>query len=1025
MSQANDSSKTLDRDLSVICFDWDRIGVASRDEDVAETRSLVQRLGALDVDVWIVSEAALSEVDGRLRARPDAEGRLFLFLSGGAAVYVVGPRGPRLLASRQSDEAASARLDAVAAALREELATRGLDLALALDGSQRWRIDIGPAMLASDALEDLVECARRLMCEAGLTARGVTADARHLYVGYADRRDKGRAVLRALIEERRHDSAHLLIVGDEAHGLLPIDDVWTDGPQSSPISSAEGSSRLLRLLRDQLRRRTDAARAGFPTPTPDPAWCYVAEGFDPFREREIETLLTIANGESGTRGSVEEGSAVSTPATLVAGVFGDGTAEPRFRQPVPAPDWAGLRLLVDGLPLHLANGEILEHERVLDMCRGVVYRFWRQRDGNGRTIAVRTARFASLADRQILAVRAEATLEDRGGRLIWQGAVGISYAGGSIKETQIQALDSTRLIARTAGRGGGGHVLAVTTRPAAGSPVVRSVEQGRDVIGGRLEPGDPATVDRLAAIVSARTRTPSPNSALRALARAERLGYDELLGRHSAAWEARWRDADLVVDGDVADQQALRFSVFHMISSAHPTKDTVSVGARGLSGMSYFLHVFWDTEIFVLPFYIYTHPQTARTLLAYRYRNLSGARQKARQMGHRGALYPWESADKGVETTPAYGIGPGGEVVPILSGIMEHHISADVAWAVWEYWKATADDAFMAAMGVEMMLETARFWASRADVDEHGRYHVRLVVGPDEYHESVDDNAYTNVLARWNIVRAAEALRWLERVDSGYSAELKERLDLTGAELDQWRVVAHGMVDGFDPETLLYEQFAGFYEMDDVPPERLRPRPQAADVMLGREVTLRSKVVKQADVVMLTHVLSDEIDDAVATANYDYYEPITVHGSSLSPGMHAAVAARLGRVEDAVDDFKMATAIDLGDTMGNAARGLHLATMGSVWQAAVMGFAGIQRRDQALLVDPHLPPTWNAVSVPLLFRGARLRFDFRTCDDGLELGITVERAAVRLIFDGVEREFHSGRHTMRRADDGAWQEAEQ
>ena len=304
------------------------------------------------------------------------------------------------------------------------------------------------------------------MCEAGLTGSGVTVDTRRLSIGYADRRDRGRAALRTLIEDRRHDSAHVLIVGDEAQGLLPVDDVWTNGSQSSPISSEEGSSRLLRLLRDQLRRRTDAARTSFPEPTADPAWRYAAKGFDPFREREIETLLTIANGESGTRGSVEEGSAVSTPATLVAGVFGDGTAEPRFRQPVPAPDWAGLRLIVDGLPLHLANGEILEHERVLDMCRGVVYRFWRQRDGNGRTVAVRTARFASLADRQILAVRAEATLEDRGGRLVWQGAVGISHAGGSIKETQFQSLDSTRLIARTAGRGGGGHALAVTTRPA-------------------------------------------------------------------------------------------------------------------------------------------------------------------------------------------------------------------------------------------------------------------------------------------------------------------------------------------------------------------------------------------------------------------------------------------------------------------------------------------------------------------------------------------------------------------------------
>ena len=412
-----------------------------------------------------------------------------------------------------------------------------------------------------------------------------------------------------------------------------------------------------------------------------------------------------------------------------------------------------------------------------------------------------------------------------------------------------------------------------------------------------------------------------------------------------------------------------------MISTAHPTKDTVSVGARGLGGMSYFLHVFWDTEIFVLPFFIYTQPETARTLLKYRYRNLPGARQKAAQMGFRGALYPWESADKGIETTPPYGYGPSGEQVPILSGLMEHHISADVAWGTWEYWKATGDDAFMASMGVEMLLETARFWVSRAARDHEGRYHVRVVVGPDEYHEGVDDNAYTNVLARWNIKRALEALVWLETVDEAYADELKKRLELTVTELFGWRAVIDGYVDGYDPETLLYEQFAGFYDMADVPIEKLRPRPMAADLLLGRDVTLVSKVVKQADVVMLCHVLADEIDERTTRANYDYYEPITCHGSSLSPGIHAAVAARLHDVPEATEYFKMAAAIDLADNMGNAAAGLHMATMGGLWQAAVMGFCGVMRRGEALRLDPQLPEAWELVRLPLRFRGAHLHLD--------------------------------------------------
>ncbi len=1021
MDPVDDTPAGLEREYSVLCADWDGVEVSARPGDVVELRSLVQRLCALGVDVAFVSDAVVAVVDDRLRARPDVEGRFFLCLSGGSEIYVIGPQGPRLLLRRQASEEEAARLAPVAAALGEELAARGHHVSVAYDGFSRWRIDL-PTGPASDSLRgDLVELSHRLVKEAGLRNRGVAMDARHLHVGLTDRRDSLRAVLRLLIDDRRRDPSQLLIVGD---GLGDFARFAAGGGRGLPhvISARGGVATLLGVLRDQLSRRTAIARAAFPEPTSDAAWRYEVHGFDPFREREIETLLTIANGESGTRGALEEGSAVSTPGTFVAGVFGDGTGDVRFRQPVPAPDWAGVRLVVGGAPLHLASGVVLEHHRVLDMRHGVVYRYWRQRDGVGRTVSVRTARFASLADRQLLGLRAEATAEDFAGRLIWQGATGISYAGGPLKEIEIQNLEDSRLLARSRGRNGGGHVLALATRPASGSPVIRYVDQGRDVIGGRLEPGDPATIDRLAAIVSARTRVPSSATAGRALDRAERLGYDELLRHHRAAWEARWRDADLVVSGDAPDQEALRFSIFHMISSAHPSKDTVSVGARGLSGMSYFLHVFWDTEIFVLPFYIYTHPETARTLLAYRFRHLAGAREKARQMGHRGALYPWESADKGVETTPPYGIGPGGEIVPILSGIMEHHISADVAWAVWEYWKATADDVFMAGMGVEMLLETARFWASRAVVGSEGRYHIRLVVGPDEYHEAVDDNAYTNVMARWNIRRALEAWRWLQRVDSGYAGELWERLGLTPAELEAWRAVAEGMVDGFDPHTLLYEQFAGFHALDDVPLEKLRPRPTPADMMLGREVTLRSKVVKQADVVMLTHVLSDEIADDVAASNYDYYEPITVHGSSLSSGMHAAVAARLGRVDDAVADFKMATTIDMGDTMGNAARGLHLATMGSLWQAAVMGFAGIQRRDEALLIDPHLPPAWRGLSVPFLFRGARLEFEFQTRDDTLHLGILIQRAPVRVILDGEERELHPARYALRRRPGGRWEE---
>jgi len=1060
MTRPQDINHALKRDFAVLLLEWDGTALADLRAQPGTLRGRLERLTALGVDIAVVSDEVLGDVDEQLCARPDVEGRLFLFLSRGSEVYVVGPTGPRLLQRRQAADEEETQLDEAAGLLRDKLASGGMKADVAVRLNRRV-IDLMPQ--ASDpsragavtmrqhvettleragvhGLVEAVELARLYAGEAGLTHARVGSDIKHIVIGLTDKGDAARQALRALVSDRGREPEDVLVIGDElgppggvdgGDGLTFVPELGravvvsvgreAAGGPLQVVSVGGGPDGLLAILDDQIKRREKVALRQFPVPTDDPAWRFEVKGFDPFREREVETWLTVANGESGTRGALEEGSAVSTPATFVAGVYGDGTDDPPFRQPVPAPDWTGLRLKVDGRLINLSTGELLDHERVLDMSDGVVYRFWRQREAEGRTLTVRTARFASLADRQVMATRAEATPEDFSGRISWEGAVGVTHAGGPTRETVFERLDGAGFVASTKGRNGGGHALALTTRAAPGSPVARHMEHARDVIGGRLAPGDPATVDRLAGLVASRLRVPPADAARRVLARAEELGFDELLARHRAAWAERWRDADLRIDGDPSDQQALRFSIYHMISTAHPTKDTVSVGARGLGGMSYFLHVFWDTEIFVLPFFIYTHPQTARTLLTYRFRNLDGARQKARHMGHRGALYPWESADKGVETTPPYGYGPDGEMVPILSGLMEHHISGDVAWGVWEYWKATGDDAWMASMGVEVMLETARFWASRAARGEDDRYHIRMVVGPDEYHEGVDDNAYTNVLARWNIGKAVEALAWLERVDSAHAAELREKLELTDAEISDWLEVAYELIDGYDPKTKLFEQFAGFYEMDAVPIEKLRPRPMPADLLLTREVTLRSKVVKQADVVMLTHILSDEFDDEVARANYDYYEPITCHGSSLSPGIHAAVAARLGDVTTAVEDFKMAAAIDLADNMGNAARGLHMATMGGLWQAAVLGFAGLQRRHEALLIDPHLPPDWKRVQVPLWFRGARADFDLHRTKHADHVGITVERAALTVLLDGEERSLPPGKHLLRRSDGGPWE----
>src|SRR5277367_4555718 len=301
--------------------------------------------------------------------------------------------------------------------------------------------------------------------------------------------------------------------------------------------------------------------------------------------------------------------------------------------------------------------------------------------------------------------------------------------------------------------------------------------------------------------------------------------------------------------------------------------ERVSIGARALTGDDYRGHVFWDTEIFLLPFYFLTWPDATRALLMYRFRTLDGALAKAAGMGWRGALYAWESADTGAETTPEHVIGPDRRVIDILCGKQEQHISADVAYAVWQYWLATEDEAFVLDAGAEILLETGRFWSSRARLEVDGHGHIRGVIGPDEYHEHIDDNAFTNVMARWNIRRALEAAallrqRWPERW-----ALLAGRLGVDDSELEQWSRVAERMATGLDPVTGLFEQFASYFTLEDVDLAGYAGRSVPMDVVLGRERTQKSQVIKQADVVALLMLLPQEFVGETKSANFRYYEP--------------------------------------------------------------------------------------------------------------------------------------------------------
>ena len=603
------------------------------------------------------------------------------------------------------------------------------------------------------------------------------------------------------------------------------------------------------------------------------------------------------------------------------------------------------------------EGQVLADTRKLDLRRALFLPAWTHRTPSGITVSGRGLRLLSLAERAtgLQLLRAEI---DRTGVDVRLEAT-FAIAGLGMEPIRLeQDLGAWRTE-------GTGKAVAM-----AGAAVLRL--DGELLAPGRTFPlrwvwrwrsiaGQVAEFERIVTV--ARASTPEDDPAVRACAalkRSRALGWRAILAAHEAAWNARWTASDIVIEGDAVMQKALRFAVYHLTSAANPGDDHVSIGARGLTGDAYFGHVFWDTEIYLLPFYIAVWPEAARALLMYRFHTLPAARAKAAQAGYRGALYAWESADTGVETTPDHVVGADGTIVEILTGKMEHHISADIAYAVWQYWRASGDEGFFLGAGAEILLETARFWACRAIAEPDGKRHIRHVIGPDEYHEDVDDNAFTNVMARWNIARALEALELLQAGWPERAAALRQKLLLVDDELADWRDAVERLVTGLDPATGIYEQFAGFNALEPLDLAAYAGTNMPIDVVIKRQRTQRSQVVKQADVVELIALLPEEFPGELAERNFRYYEPKCAHGSSLSTSMHGLVAARLGDAEMALRYLHKTAALDL-DPDPNSAGGVRIAGLGGMWQTMILGFAGVNLMGDTLAISPKLPREWHSL----------------------------------------------------------------
>jgi kojibiose phosphorylase len=729
----------------------------------------------------------------------------------------------------------------------------------------------------------------------------------------------------------------------------------------------------------------------------DPRWMMTVDGWVPRSEPGIEAVFALVNGYLGTRAAVEEGSDASDPATFISGVFdavseevAQAAATPEHQMiaaPTPelvvAPDWSRLRITVEGDAVGVESAELFEQRRTLDMRRGVLVREWRVRSGT-RTTRLRSLRFASLDDRHILGQVLELTPED------WSGSVEVE----AIVDGDVTNDGGIRhLIDHQTRRVDGGLLLTTATFEKRTRLCFVTAATLRENEGGEVDledaPTSTALVQRwsfdasrgrsytMRKIVTVFTSRDDGDPAARA---AERLkeavgtGVPALLERSARAWAERWASADVEITGDEETQRKARFAIYHLIGCANPDDEYASPGARSLTGERYKGHVFWDTEIFVLPFFVYTHPPSARALLMYRYHTLPAARDNARAMGYRGALYAWESTDTGVDVTPSFVYNSAGERLEILTGLLEHHISADVAYAIWQYWRTTQDEAFILDAGAEMLLEIARFWASRAERGEDGRYHIMTVIGPDEFHENANDNAYTNLMAQWVLWRGLETVEWLRTHHPDRWRTLSVRIGFEEAELATWEEVAEGLVGNFDPETKLFEQHSGYFDLEYIDLRDLEPRTKSVDAILGWSRLTQSQIIKQADVIMLLFLLGDHLPREVHEANFRFYEPRTTHDSSLSPSFHALAAARSGDLETAKRYFERAANLDLDFAHGvTAAGGVHIAALGGMWHALVFGFGGMFVEDEGPRFEPQVPEDWQTLRFQVMWRGSQLR----------------------------------------------------
>lgn len=745
------------------------------------------------------------------------------------------------------------------------------------------------------------------------------------------------------------------------------------------------------------------------------------------------SLMAISNGYLGMRGDIglrlDDG---AERATILAGFHETWPivhAENAYgfartgQTLLTFPDATGFKVFVDGVRIDLDEGEIEEVDRRLDMHQGIVHSTILWKSTSGRRIRFSERVAVSITNQSLAAfelnvesmdgpahVQITSIVEESASEPTEPGAERIAEVTG-MSDPRVGASGSEAFLTvmyRDNSNGEGSVVfrterskmlaaLAYThqasVREDGGNANVEvKISEGHDGMAvlthfdAELEENQSLTVTKGLAytrteVLGEGSGWQSPEADAESLgtvaekvqAITERsrnelsefikLGPDHFFDTQATSFEAIWNDHDIKLVGDPSAQKALRWTIFHLIQASQ-LLDGTSIGVKGLTGTGYDGHYFWDTEVYVLPGLIFTAPESARQALHYRYLLLDAARSRAQIMSQKGALFPWRTIN-GHEASAYY-----------PAGTAQYHIDADIAYAVDQYVRVTGDVEFLSDEGFEILVETSRlwvdlgFWDEDLDLDDDEReFHIYGVTGPDEYTAVVDDNFYTNVMARINLRNMLYWASWMDRNRHSRYVELRDRLDISDAEMAEFRRVEQKIHIPFDEKLGVHAQDRSFlskpkWDFESVPRENY-------PLLLNYHplVIYRHQVLKQADVVLALHLSGEEFSLDQRRADFEYYDPLTTGDSSLSAASQAIIASDVGYTELALDYFERALYVDLADLHGNANLGLHLASLGGVWSAAVMGFGGVRLSGNRLLINPNLPPQWHSLQFRLHYQG--------------------------------------------------------